>query len=53
MKKVLSIVLSLVMLLSVSIGGNITAFALNKTADEAINWCKSKVGTYLGGQCVN
>lgn len=59
MKKVLSVFLSLVMIMSVTTGMTMTAKATTKSADQAISWVKSKVnqsidwdGAY-GAQCVD
>ena len=53
MKKVLSVVLSVCMLLSIIGGMSITANATSKTSDEAISWVKSQLGKTVGsGQCV-
>lgn len=53
MKKVLSLFLSLILLLSITTSINFSVYATSKTADEAISWVKSQLGSTVGtGQCV-
>ena len=52
-KKVLAILLSICMLISVTTSVSFNAFATSKTADEAISWVKGQLGKTVGsGQCV-
>ena len=59
MKKLLSLLLSFVMVISVFSSMTMTAWATTKTATDAINWVKSKAGTAIdydgsyGSQCVD
>ena len=60
MKRIISLVLSVVMLMSVVFGMTFTAqAATNKTKSEAVAWAKSQVGKALdydgsyGAQCVD
>lgn len=60
-KQILSMALALMMLIAVIPTADLgmSAHAVDKTADEAINWVKSKVGQaldydgYYGAQCVD
>jgi len=58
-KKVLSVVLSLVMLLSITTGMTMTAQATSITQAQAVNWANSQIGRSLdydgayGAQCVD
>ena len=59
MKKLLSIILSILMLFSVMPLSGITALATSKTRSEAVSWANSKVGQSIdwdgcyGAQCVD
>ena len=58
-RKVTAVLLTVVMVLGMIMTAPITASAVSKSANEAINWCASKVGQSLdydgayGAQCVD
>ncbi len=59
MKKLISLLLSLIMLLSTMVIGGVTAFATSVSRSSAVNWANSKVGQSIdwdgvyGAQCVD
>lgn len=58
-KKIISLVLSMLMLFSITAGINFSAYATSKTQNDALSWARSQKGKaldydgYYGAQCVD